>query len=36
MMHTKEGIEIDLFDSERKDYTLKYLAGDGFEVMEEN
>lgn len=36
MMHTKEGIEIDLFDSERKEYTLKYLAGDGFEVMEEN
>ena len=35
IMHTKEGIDIDLFDSERKEYTLKYIAGNGFEVMEE-
>lgn len=35
IMHTKEGENIDLFDSERKEYTLNYLAGNGFEVMEE-
>lgn len=34
MIHTKEGADIDLFDTQRKEYTLKYLAGNEFEVME--
>ena len=35
MMHTFDGHDIDLFDSKRKEYTLGYLAGDGFEIVEE-
>lgn len=35
MMHTYDNQEIDLFDTQRKEYTLGYLAGDGFEIVEE-
>lgn len=35
MMHTFDGQEVDLFDSQRKEYTLGFLAGDEFEIVEE-
>lgn len=35
MMHTFDGHDIDLFDSQRKEYTLSFLAGDQFEIVEE-
>lgn len=35
MMHTFDDHDIDLFDSQRKEYTLSFLAGDKFEIVEE-
>lgn len=35
MIHTFDNQEFDLFDSQRKEYTLGFLAGDEFEIVEE-
>lgn len=35
IMHTKDNEDIDLFDTQRKDYTLNYIANDGFVLVED-